>query len=74
MKVKIRFNKTRGQPGRGTMDHVWRVFAGSKEYLAKQVVINVPSRGEQDGEDWNIACEGDLQIDRTTATITIAPL
>lgn len=74
MKVRIRFNKTRGQPGRGTMDHVWRVFAGNTEYLAKNVVINVPSRSEQEccSEDWNIVCEGNLQIDRQTATITIA--
>ena len=25
-KYHIRFNKSRGQPGRGSMDHVWRVF------------------------------------------------
>ena len=74
MKVRIRFNKTRGQPGRGSMDHVWRVFAGSTEYLAKNVVINVPSRSEKEccSEDWNIVCEGKLQIDRETATVTIA--
>ena len=30
----IRFNKTRGQPGRGSIDHVWRIFEnGKKEYL-----------------------------------------
>lgn len=74
MKVRIRFNKSRGQPGRGTMDHVWRVFAGETEYLAKHVVINVPSRSEKEccSEDWNIVCEGTLQIDRQTATITVA--
>lgn len=74
MKIRIRFNKTRGQPGRGTMEHVWRVFSGDKEYLAKQVVINVPSRSEKEccSEDWNIVCEGELQIDRQTATITVA--
>lgn len=72
MKVKVRFNKNRGQ--RGTVDHVWRVFAGSKEYLAKHVILDVPSHGERDGEDWNIVCEGDLQIDRQTATIRVAPL
>ena len=48
MRVKIRFNKSRGQPGRGTMEHVWRVFAGDTEYLAKHVVINVPSRSEKE--------------------------
>ena len=73
MKVRIRFNKSRGQPGRGTMDHVWRVFAGNTEYLAKHVVINVPSRSEKEccSEEWNIVCDGDLQIDRETATIIV---
>ena len=53
---------------------MWRVFAGSTEYLAKNVVINVPSRSEKEccSEDWNIVCEGKLQIDRETATVTIA--
>lgn len=68
----IRFNKTRGQPGRGTVDHVWRVFEGKKEYLAKHVRINVPSWDEQTGEDWNIACDGIMVIDRDTSTITIS--
>jgi hypothetical protein len=74
MRVKIRFNKSRGQPGRGTMEHVWRVFAGDTEYLAKHVVINVPSRSEKEccSEDWNIVCEGKLRINRQTATITVA--
>jgi hypothetical protein len=31
----IRFNKTRGQAGRGTIDHVWRVFENDKEFLLK---------------------------------------
>lgn len=42
---QIRYNQTRGQPGRGTVDHVWRVFEDGKEYLTKNVEINVPSRG-----------------------------
>ena len=73
MKFRIRFNKSRGQPGRGTKDHAWRVFAEKKEYLAKHVEINVPSRSEkEDGtEDWNIVCEGDMVIDRDTSTIKI---
>ena len=33
MKYSIRFNKTRGQEGRGTVDHVWRVFEGEKEIV-----------------------------------------
>lgn len=64
MKYLIRFNKTRGQPNRGTLDHVWRVFEGRKEYLVKHVKINVPSYSERTGEEWNIACEGTLEIDR----------
>ena len=31
-KYLIRFNKTRGQPGRGSLDHVWRVFENDQEY------------------------------------------
>ena len=71
MKYLIRFNKTRGQPNRGTVDHVWRVFEGSKEYLVKHVEINVPSYSERTGEDWNIACEGTLTLDRETSTAII---
>ena len=74
-KILIRFNKTRGKPGRGTVDHVWRVFEGEKEYLAKNFQINVPSWGEKsttgEGEDWNVACEGVLEIDRETSTAVI---
>ena len=71
MKYRIRFNKTRGQSGRGTMDHVWRVFEEDKEYLFKHVRINVPSFSERDGEDWNIACDGKMTIDRDTSTAII---
>lgn len=74
MKFRIRFNKSRGQEGRGTKDHVWRVFIEKKEYLAKHVVINVPSRSEKEAgsEDWNIVCEAEtLDIDRSTSTITL---
>lgn len=73
MKFRIRFNKSRGQEGRGTKDHVWRVFAGKKEYLAKHVIIEVPSRSEKEccSDDWNIVCNGEMQIDRETSTITI---
>ena len=60
----IRFNKTRGQEGRGTVDHVWRVFENGKEYLFKHVEINCPSHSERTGEDWNIACDGYMKIDR----------
>ena len=73
MKFRIRFNKSRGQPGRGTADHVWRVFAGEKEYLAKHVQLNTICKSEkQEGsEDWNIVCEGEMTIDKETSTITI---
>lgn len=42
-KYRIRFNKTRGEIGRGTLDHVWRVFENDKEFLFKHVKIEVPS-------------------------------
>jgi hypothetical protein len=71
-KYRIRFNKTRGQPGRGTIDHVWRVFENDKEYLFKNVKLNVPSFSERDGEDWNMCCYGELSIDRDTSTATIS--
>ena len=67
----IRFNKSRGQAGRGTMDHVWRVFEDGKEYLVKNVQINVPSYGAKTGEDWSMCCSGKLTIDRDTSTAII---
>lgn len=67
----IRFNQSRGQPNRGTDDHAWRVFEGDKEYLCKNVKINVPSYGLKTEENWNICCEGTMEIDRDTSTITI---
>lgn len=73
-KYRIRFNKTRGQPGRGTMDHVWRVFEGEKEYLFKNLDITVPVRSEQDenGVDYNIVCVGFLAINKETSTAVIS--
>jgi len=70
----IRFNKSRGEINRGTVDHVWRVFEDGKEYLCKHVKINVPSYGAKTGEDWSMCCEGSLEIDRETSTLTINPL
>ena len=69
--IAVRFNKTRGEPGRGTADHVWRVFDNEKEYVVKNVRIEVPSWGAQTGQDWSICCEGQITIDRETSTITI---
>ena len=57
--------------GRGTVDHAWRVFENDKEYLVKNVKINVESYSERSGEDWNIACDGTMEIDRETSTAII---
>ena len=75
-KYLIRFNKSRGQPGRGTMEHVWRVFENGKEFLCKHVKIEVPCQDEvsgdgQSSDDWNFSCHGQMEIDRETSTITI---
>lgn len=72
-RIAIRFNKTRGQPGRGTVDHVWRVFVDGQEYLFKNVKLNVPSASEKEtaSDDWNIVCQGVLQIDKETSTAII---
>ena len=72
-KYRIRFNKSRGQPGRGTADHVWRVFEGDKEYLFKHLNITVPvqSEKEEQSEDWNIVCNGYLSIDRQNSIAII---
>ena len=68
----IRFNKSRGVEGRGTLEHVWRVFENDKEFLVKHVKINVPSHDETDGQDWNICCYGIMTIDKETSTATIS--
>ena len=71
IKYSIRFNKSRGQPGRGTVDHVWRVFENDKkEYLFKNLEFNIPVKSEKDinGVDYNITCTGYLDIDRNTST------
>jgi hypothetical protein len=70
---QIRFNKSRGQAGRGSMDHVWRVFENGKEKLFKNLDIDVPIKSEKDanGQDYNIVCQGFLTIDRETSTARI---
>jgi hypothetical protein len=70
---KIRFNKARGQAGRGTVEHAWRVFEGDKEYLFKNLDIQVPVKSEKDenGVDYNIICVGVLKPDRETSTALI---
>lgn len=70
---QIRFNKSRGQAGRGSMDHVWRVFENGKEFLFKNLDITAPVKSEKDvnGVDYNIVCQGYLSIDRETSTARI---
>lgn len=69
--ICVRYNKSRGQAGRGSIDHVWRIFDNNKEYVVKNVQINVPSWGAKTGEDWSICCEGVITVDKETSTITI---
>lgn len=70
---QIRFNKSRGLAGRGTMDHVWRVFENGKEYLLKNLDITAPVKSEKDpnSDDYNIVCQGYMTIDRETSTAII---
>ena len=70
-KYLIRFNKSRGQPGRGSEEHVWRVFENGQETLARHVRIQVPSWSEADGSDWNIACVGTMLFFADTDTVVI---
>ena len=70
-KYLIRFNKSRGQPNRGSEEHVWRVFENGKEHLARHVRIQVPSWSEADGPDWNIACAGVMLFYPDTDTAVI---
>jgi hypothetical protein len=73
-KYSIRFNKSRGAPGRGTAEHVWRVFENDKEYLFKNFKLNVVSFSEKDpnSEDWNLVCYGVMFIDKPTSTAIIS--
>ena len=73
-KYLIRFNKSRGMPGRGSDEHGWRVFEGDKEYIVKHFKISVPCFDERSGnsnDDWNICCYGNLTLDRETSTAII---
>jgi hypothetical protein len=70
-KYYIRFNKSRGQPNRGSLEHAWRVFENGKEFLVKHIQINVPCHDESDGIDWNISCQGVMTIDKETSTAVI---
>jgi hypothetical protein len=53
------------------MDHAWRVFDDNKEYVVKNVRIDVPSWGAKTGEDFSMCCEGVVTVDKETSTITI---
>jgi hypothetical protein len=69
----IRFNKSAGQPGRGSPEHVWRVFEDGREHLARHVRILVPCWSEQSGPDWNMACNGRMIFYSDTDTAVINP-
>ena len=74
MKYRIRYNKTAGQPGRGTVDHKWRVFDETgKEWLCKAVRIQTNAWTEIDpnGVDWNMCTDGKMIIEKSTSTIVI---
>jgi hypothetical protein len=49
------------------------VFENGVEFLAQDVQINVPSWGELDGEDWNIACRGIMDNIDNGVIIVINP-
>ena len=72
-KYRIRFNKIRGLPNRGSKDHCWRIFENDKEYLFKHFKLNVPSESEKesDSEDWNVVCHGFMTIDKENSTAII---
>lgn len=75
-KYLIRFNKSKGMPGRGTQEHAWRIFEDDKEYLVKHLKINVPcfdeiSSNGTGNDDWNIGCFGVLMLDKETSTAII---
>ena len=74
-KYRIRFNKSRGLEGRGSRDHVWRVFENEQEYLFKHFHLNVVGHSEKepDSEDWNVVAIGYLTIDHENSVAIINP-
>ena len=75
-KYLIRFNKSRGNPGRGTLEHAWRVFENGNEFIVKHVRINVPCQDEiskdvNGNDDWNMCCYGTMYLDKETSTAII---
>lgn len=74
MRYRIRFNQTAGQPGRGSVDHKWRVFdENNKEWICKAVSIWANSWTEIDpnGHDWNIVCDAQMTIVRQDSKILL---
>lgn len=73
----IRFNKTRGQAGRGSLEHVWRVFENDREYLFKHfnisgvVVHDAVTANGMGSDDWNMTCQGYMTIDHASSTAYI---
>jgi hypothetical protein len=71
-KYHIRFNQTRGQQGRGSLEHVWRVFENGNEFIFKNIKINTDSFSEEEPQGhWNICCYGYMEIDKETSTAII---
>jgi hypothetical protein len=67
-KYHIRFNHQHNGSGQ-----VWRVFENGREYICKNVTINVPCRGvtDEDGLHWNIVCNGYMMIDKLNSNVII---
>ena len=73
----IRFNKSRGQTGRGSKDHVCRVFENGKDYLFNHfrivgLIVTDSVTGNGTNDDWNMSCEGYMTIDHETSTAVIS--
>jgi len=49
------------------------VYEGGVEDLATDIVLNVPSWGEMDGEEWYIACRGVKAKSSKVDAISINP-
>ena len=68
--------KRRGQVfqyGHESAEQTVEIHRCGKEYLTKNVEINVPCRGTKTGGDWSMVCEGTLHLDRETSTAIINP-
>jgi hypothetical protein len=77
MKFRIRYNKSAGQPGRGTIDHKWRVFDETgKEWICKNVWLMTKAWTAEDpnGHDWNFVAEGRMHINKEDSKITITDI